>query len=123
MQRYEYDEIETRRKKKRKLSSGFFYLILVLSAVLFLYTFYKMPMFPLKWTLILACILGVLLLITGFFTVKLRPTNFFQKTVNCLFALILFAGSYIVSYLVSKYILDSNNFFRFLCGLKVQKNK
>ena len=102
MQRYEYDEIETRRKKKRKLSSGFFYLILVLSAVLFLYTFYKMPMFPLKWTLILACILGVLLLITGFFTVKLRPTNFFQKTVNCLLALILFAGSFLLPYEESK---------------------
>lgn len=44
-------------------------------------------------------------------------------TTPALIVLILFAGSYIVSYLVSKYILDSNNFFRFLCGLKVQKNK
>lgn len=44
-------------------------------------------------------------------------------TTPALIVLILFAGSYIVSYLVSKYILDSNNFFRFLCGLKVPKNK
>ena len=44
-------------------------------------------------------------------------------TAPTLIVLIMFAVSYIVSCLVSKYILDSNNFFRFLCGLKVQKNK
>lgn len=44
-------------------------------------------------------------------------------TAPALIVLIMFAVSYVVSYLVSKYILDSNNFFRFLCGLKVQKNK
>ena len=44
-------------------------------------------------------------------------------TAPALIVLIIFAVCYIVSYLVSKYILDSNNFFRFLCGLKVQKNK
>ena len=42
-------------------------------------------------------------------------------TAPALIVLIMFAVSYIVSCLVSKYILDSNNFFRFLCGLKVQK--
>ena len=42
-------------------------------------------------------------------------------TAPALIVLIMFAVCYIVSYLVSKYILDSNNLFRLLCGLKVQK--
>ena len=102
MRRYEYDEMDTRRKKKRKLSSGFFYLILVLASILFLYTFYKMPMFPLKWTVMAGAVLGVVLLITGFFTVKLRPTNFFQKSVNILLAVVLFAASILLPYEESK---------------------
>ena len=60
-----YDDFVVKhRKKKRKLSSGFFYLLLVLSGILFLYTFYKMPMFPLKWTIIVGAVLLVILLIT-----------------------------------------------------------
>ena len=102
MRRNEYDEIETRHRKKRKLSSGFFYLIMVLASILFLYTFYQMPMFPLKWTVMAGAALGVVLLITGFFTVKLRPTNFFQKSVNIVLAVVLFAASILLPYEESK---------------------
>ena len=97
-----YDEEIRYRKKKRRLSSGFFYLILVLASILFLYTFYKMPMVPLKWTFIVGGVLLVMLLITGMFTVKLRPTNFFQKTVNCLLSVVLFAASILLPYEESK---------------------
>ncbi|MGM9941839.1 MAG: LCP family protein [Bulleidia sp.] len=87
-----------RTKRKRRISSGFYYLLLIVSAVLFLYTFYKMPMFPLKWTLITAVVLVVVLLVTGLFTLKLKPTNFFQKTVNLLLAVVLCIGSFILPY-------------------------
>lgn len=96
------DTVVKHRKKKRRLSSGFFYLLLVLSGILFLYTFYKMPMFPLKWTIIVGAVLLVILLITGFFTVKLRPTNLFQKTVNLLLTVVLCAAGILLPYEESK---------------------
>lgn len=98
-----YDEnVNVRKKKKRRISSRFFYLILIVSSALFFYTFYKMPMFPLKWSLIVGVLLLGMLFITGFFTMKLKPRNFFQKTVNVLLSFILFAGSVLLPYEESK---------------------
>lgn len=61
-----------------------------------------MPMFPLKWSLIAGGVLVVMLLVTGFFTMKLKPGNFFQKSVNVLLACVLFAGSVLLPYEESK---------------------
>ena len=96
------EKVSERKKKKRRISSRFFYLILIVSAILFFYTFYKMPMFPMKWSVIVGAVLLVILLITGFFTMKLKPRNFFQKCVNILLSCVLFAGSVLLPYEESK---------------------
>lgn len=98
-----YDEmINPRKKRKRKVSSRFFYLLLIVSSALFVYTFYKMPMFPLKWTVLVGIALVLVLLVTGFFTMKLRPTNFFQKGINIVLTCVLFIGSVLLPYEESK---------------------
>lgn len=85
-----------RQKGKRKISSRFFYLLLVVSALLFFYALTEISVFSLKWIILIGGILIMILLITGIFTLKLRSINLFQKVVNLLLSVILILGSIVL---------------------------
>ena len=53
---------QRRKKHKRYISSRFLWLILAVLTVLFYIVFLQMPMFPLKWKIILAVLLLALLI-------------------------------------------------------------
>jgi len=90
------------KKKKRYISARFLWLIFVVSEILFGITFYRIPLFPKKWSLI---VLGVLLVIT-FLTFKLnihtKARNRFTKFVNVTLTLCMLCMSFIMPYEIDK---------------------
>ena len=75
-------------KKKRYINAQFVWLLSCLAAVLFLYSFHKMPMFPTLWTV--AAGLGLLVIL--FLTLKLSTRfqkSHFVKFLNSLLCFVL----------------------------------
>ena len=80
----------SKHKKKRRISARFIWLLLVIAALLFIISFFSMPMFPILWKL--GVLLLVLLIVALTFQLSYRfYKNIFVKTLNtvlCFFLLI-----------------------------------
>ena len=92
----------TYKKYKRVVSSRFLWLISVLAGIAFLITFWRTPVFPLKWTLIVFGALIVVLGLTFLLSIKTNPRNIFTKFVNILLSIVLILGTILIPYEVDK---------------------
>lgn len=86
-----------KKKKKKKLSTHFYWIVLLISCIVFMLTFFRMPMFPKSWKMLVLFLLAILLIGTGIFTSAFRKSSF-QKSINIVLSLILFVGSVLLPY-------------------------
>ena len=93
---------QRRRKKKRYISSRFLWLILTVVTVLFYIVFLTMPMFPLKWKIILAVLLLALLFGMLVWSVRSRVSYIPVKLVNILLSILMITGSVYMPYYKNK---------------------
>ena len=101
---------QRRKKTKRYISSRFHWLILTVVTVLFYIVFLTMPMFPLKWKLILAVLLLVLLFGMLVWSVRSRVSYIPVKLVNILLSILMITGSVYLPYYKNKVteVFDTN---------------
>lgn len=102
------------KKKKRVLNARFLWLILVVISIIFFVSFVGIPLFPLRWSLILLGILAGMLLVTGILS-AVAWRSFFARAVNILLSLILAAGSV----LLPRYSDKVTSLFESISGTEV----
>ena len=107
-----------KKKRKRRLSSQFYWMLLVISAIATFLVLFNAPMFPKKWSFLVLFLLAGILLLTGIFTAVFSPRNRIQKFINCTLALCL--G--FVSVLTPYYINKITELFESALGHKVRIN-
>lgn len=90
-----------RQKYRRTISPQFLWVVLLIAAAAFFITFYRLPMFPRKWSWYLLIALGALVLLTGIMSAMVRPKNVPAKIVNIVLALGLAACSVMLPYYTS----------------------
>ena len=78
-----------KKRKKRYISARFLWLILFLASIVFAITFWRMPMFPMKWSIIVVLVLAVIDWLTFLLTSKVKPNNVFAQIVNTVLAVAL----------------------------------
>lgn len=89
-------------KRQRKVSSRILWLICVLAAGAFCYSFYHLPMFPRKWSFFAIGFVFVLLALLFLITTKTKPYNRLVKFLNLLVTVTLFIGSIGLPYYTDK---------------------
>ncbi len=77
-----------KKRKKRYISARFLWLILFLASIVFAITFWRMPMFPMKWSIIVVLVLAVIDWLTFLLTSKVKPNNIFAQIVNTVLAVV-----------------------------------
>lgn len=90
-----------KKRKKRYLNSLFIWLILVVTCISFFVAFVRIPLFPIKWTIILGLFLLIILCFTGVISSRYRK-GVLIKTVDILLSIILGLGSIALPYYQSK---------------------
>ena len=90
------------KKRKRRLSSQFYWMLLVISAIATFLVLFNAPMFPKKWSFLVLFLLTGILLLTGIFTTVFSPRNRIQKFINCTLALCLGFVSVLTPYYINK---------------------
>lgn len=90
-----------KQKSKRVVSSQFLWIVLLIAAAVFFVTFFRLPMFPRKWSWYLLIVLGALLLLTGIASASLSQKNIFIKVVNVVSACTLAICSIMLPYYTS----------------------
>lgn len=91
-----------KKKRKRRLSSQFYWMLLVISAIATFLVLFNAPMFPKKWSFLVLFLLAGILLLTGIFTAVFSPRNRIQKFINCTLALCLGFVSVLTPYYINK---------------------
>lgn len=91
-----------KKKRKRRLSSQFYWMLLVISAIATFLVLFNAPMFPKKWSFLVLLLLAGILLLTGIFTAVFSPRNRIQKFINCTLALCLGFVSVLTPYYINK---------------------
>ena len=91
-----------KKKRKRRLSSQFYWMLLVISAIATFLVLFNAPMFPRKWSFLVLFLLAGVLLLTGIFTAVFSPRNRIQKFINCTLALCLGFVSVLTPYYINK---------------------
>lgn len=91
-----------KKKRKRRLSSQFYWILLVISAIATFLVLFNAPMFPKKWSFLVLFLLAGILLLTGIFTAVFSPRNRIQKFINCTLALCLGFVSVLTPYYINK---------------------
>lgn len=91
-----------KKKRKRRLSSQFYWMLLVISAIAMFLVLFNAPMFPKKWSFLVLFLLAGILLLTGIFTAVFSPRNRIQKFINCTLALCLGFVSVLTPYYINK---------------------
>lgn len=91
-----------KKKRKRRLSSQFYWMLLVISAIATFLVLFNAPMFPKKWSFLVLFLLAGILLLTGIFTAVFSPKNRIQKFINCTLALCLGFVSVLTPYYINK---------------------
>ena len=91
-----------KKKRKRRLSSQFYWMLLVISAIATFLVLFNAPMFPKKWSFLVLFLLAGILLLTGIFTAVFSPRNRIQKFINCTLALCLGFISVLTPYYINK---------------------
>ena len=91
-----------KKKRKRRLSSQFYWMLLVISAIATFLVLFNAPMFPKKWSFLVLFLLTGILLLTGIFTAVFSPRNRIQKFINCTLALCLGFVSVLTPYYINK---------------------
>lgn len=91
-----------KKKRKRRLSSQFYWILLVISAIATFLVLFNAPMFPKKWSFLVLFLLAGILLLTGIFTAVFSPKNRIQKFINCTLALCLGFVSVLTPYYINK---------------------
>lgn len=91
-----------KKKRKRRLSSQFYWMLLVISAIATFLVLFNAPMFPKKWSFLILFLLVGILLLTGIFTAVFSPRNRIQKFINCTLALCLGFVSVLTPYYINK---------------------
>ena len=91
-----------KKKRKRRLSSRFYWMLLVISAIATFLVLFNAPMFPKKWSFLVLFLLAGILLLTGIFTAVFSPRNRIQKFINCTLALCLGFVSVLTPYYINK---------------------
>lgn len=91
-----------KKKRKRRLSSQFYWILLVISAIATFLVLFNAPMFPKKWSFLVLFLLAGILLLTGIFTAVFSPKNRIQKFINCTLALCLVFVSVLTPYYINK---------------------
>jgi cell envelope-related function transcriptional attenuator common domain len=89
-------------KHRRTINARFLWLISVIAGIVFFITFFRTPLFPLKWSLIVLVVLVVIFVLTFFMSVKTKPKNVFTKIVNIILCVVLLIGSILIPYEVDK---------------------
>ncbi len=105
-----------KQRKKRYISARFLWLILFLASIVFGITFWRMPMFPTKWSLFVVGGLAILDWLTFLITSKLKPSNWFAQIMNTLLALALI----VVNVLLPYYTERLSNVFSSVLGNEVK---
>jgi len=90
-----------KQKSKRVVSSQFLWIVLLIAAAVFFVTFFRLPMFPRKWSWYLLIVLGALLLLTGIASASLSQRNILIKMINVVFACTLAVCSIMLPYYTS----------------------
>ena len=91
-----------KKKRKSRLSSQFYWMLLVISAIATFLVLFNAPMFPRKWSFLVLFLLAGVLLLTGIFTAVFSPRNRIQKFINCTLALCLGFVSVLTPYYINK---------------------
>lgn len=91
-----------KKKRKRRLSSQFYWMLFVISAIATFLVLFNAPMFPKKWSFLVLFLLAGILLLTGIFTAVFSPRNRIQKFINCTLALCLGFVSVLTPYYINK---------------------
>lgn len=91
-----------KKKRKRRLSSQFYWMLLVISAIATFLVLFNAPMFPKKWSFLVLFLLAGILLLTGIFTAVFSSRNRIQKFINCTLALCLGFVSVLTPYYINK---------------------
>ena len=91
-----------KKKRKRRLSSQFYWMLLVISAIATFLVLFNAPMFPKKWSFLVLFLLAGILLLPGIFTAVFSPRNRIQKFINCTLALCLGFVSVLTPYYINK---------------------
>lgn len=101
---------QRRRKRRKFISSRFLWLILAVLTIVFYMVFLTMPMFPLKWKIILAVLLVLCLAGMLVWSVRARASYLPVKLVNILLSIAMIAGSIYLPYYKKKVseVFDTN---------------
>ena len=105
-----------KKRKKRYISARFLWLILFLASIVFAITFWRMPMFPTKWSIIVVLVLAVIDWLTFLLTSKVKPNNVFAQVVNTVLAVALI----IVNIALPYYTERLSNVFSSVLGNEVR---
>ena len=104
------------RKRKRHINPVFLWILLAAAALLFLYEFAKMPMFPRKWTFLTAGVIFLFLAVMFVLSARARPRNWFIRGLN----IVLTVSLLIASLLLPWYTDRISDLFNSLTGNKVR---
>ena len=96
------EDVQMIQPRKRRLSSQFYWMLLVISAIATFLVLFNAPMFPKKWSFLVLLLLAGILLLTGIFTAVFSPRNRIQKFINCTLALCLGFVSVLTPYYINK---------------------
>ncbi|MBR3311216.1 MAG: LCP family protein [Solobacterium sp.] len=80
-------------RKKRYVNAQFLWFLLLISAGLFFWCFYTMPMFPKRWSWFLLAALISVVMLSGIFTSIASHRNWFIRLLNAGLSLMLIIGS------------------------------
>lgn len=105
-----------KKRKKRYISARFLWLILFLASIVFAITFWRMPMFPTKWSIIVVLVLAMIDWLTFILTSKVKPNNVFAQVVNTVLAVALI----IVNIALPYYTDRLSNIFSSVLGNEVR---
>ena len=91
-----------RKKKKRHVGTGLYWVVLLLAAVGFFIAFFRLPMFPRKWSWILALILILIVGIGFLATVRMNKKSVLVKIYDIIFIVFFAIGSLVLPYVTDR---------------------
>lgn len=80
---------KTGKKKKKRINPLVYWFVLLVAAIAFLVMFFMLPMFPMKWKIIVAAIVAVLVLIMFMLSMHVKKGKGFIKITNLILSAVL----------------------------------